>query len=99
MIGAGFTGLSTALHLAEHGANVVVPEAHEPGWGASGRNGGQVNPGLKWNPDDVEKEFGPELGSKLGRYFLCRHCYQLGHASHIEDERHRARFRLRDGRP
>ena len=66
VIGAGFTGLSTALHLAEHGANVVVPEAHEPGWGASGRNGGQVNPGLKWNPDDVEKEFGPELRQQAG---------------------------------
>ncbi len=67
VIGAGFTGLSTALHLAEQGANVVVLEAHEAGWGASGRNGGQVNPGLKWDPDDVEKEFGPELGGKLVR--------------------------------
>ena len=67
VVGAGFTGLSTALHLAEQGANVVVLEAHEPGWGASGRNGGQVNPGLKWDPDDVEKEFGPELGGKLVR--------------------------------
>lgn len=67
VIGAGFTGLSTALHLAELGANVVVLEAHEPGWGASGRNGGQVNPGLKWDPDEVEAEFGPELGGKLVR--------------------------------
>ena len=67
VIGAGFTGLSTALHLAEQGADVVILEAHEPGWGASGRNGGQVNPGLKWDPDDVDKEFGPELGGKLVR--------------------------------
>ena len=34
-------------------------EAHEPGWGASGRNGGQVNPGLKYDPDQIEKDFGP----------------------------------------
>jgi len=68
VIGAGFTGLSTALHLAEQGANVVVLEAHEPGWGASGRNGGQVNPGLKWEPDDVERTFGPDLGARLVRF-------------------------------
>ncbi len=68
VIGAGFTGLSTALHLAEQGADVVVLEAHEPGWGASGRNGGQVNQGLKWGPEDVEKAFGAELGGRLVRF-------------------------------
>ncbi len=40
IIGAGFTGLSAALHLAESGANVAVMDAQHPGWGASGRNGG-----------------------------------------------------------
>jgi NADPH-dependent 2,4-dienoyl-CoA reductase/sulfur reductase-like enzyme len=40
VIGGGFTGLSAALHLAENGVDVTVLEAHEPGWGASGRNGG-----------------------------------------------------------
>ena len=40
-------------------------ESHEPGWGASGRNGGQVNPGLKWDPDQVEKDFGPDLGKRM----------------------------------
>lgn len=40
IIGAGFTGLSAALHLAENGVDVVVLEANQPGWGASGRNGG-----------------------------------------------------------
>jgi glycine/D-amino acid oxidase-like deaminating enzyme len=65
VIGGGFTGLSTALHLAEGGAEVAVLEAHEPGWGASGRNGGQVNPGLKWDPDTIERDFGPDLGGRM----------------------------------
>lgn len=46
VIGAGFTGLSTAIHLCESGVEVVVVEAAEPGWGASGRNNGQVIPTL-----------------------------------------------------
>jgi glycine/D-amino acid oxidase-like deaminating enzyme len=65
VVGGGFTGLSTALHLAEKGVDVVVLEAHEPGWGASGRNGGQVNPGLKHDPDTVEADFGPDLGARM----------------------------------
>jgi glycine/D-amino acid oxidase-like deaminating enzyme len=65
IVGGGFTGLSTALHLAEKGAKVVVLEAEEPGWGASGRNGGQVNPGLKHDPDTVERDFGPDLGGRM----------------------------------
>jgi glycine/D-amino acid oxidase-like deaminating enzyme len=65
VVGGGFTGLSTALHLAEKGANVVLLEAEEPGWGASGRNGGQVNPGLKHDPDTVERDFGPDLGRRM----------------------------------
>lgn len=47
VIGGGYAGLSAALHLAERGASVAVLEAREPGWGASGRNGGQVIPGFK----------------------------------------------------
>src|SRR5258707_1264912 len=65
VIGGGITGLSTALHLAEQGAKVVLLEAEEPGWGASGRNGGQVNPGLKHDPDEVERQFGKELGGRM----------------------------------
>ena len=42
VVGAGFTGVSTALHLAEKGYDVVVVEANRIGWGASGRNGGQL---------------------------------------------------------
>lgn len=65
IIGAGYTGLSSALHLAGRGASVAVLEAKEPGWGASGRNGGQVNPGLKYDPDQIEKDFGSEMGRKM----------------------------------
>src|ERR1700733_610009 len=65
VIGGGFTGLSAALHLAERGVDVAVLEAHEPGWGASGRNGGQVNPGLKHDPDVVERDFGSDLGRRM----------------------------------
>lgn len=68
IIGAGYTGLSAALHLAEHGAQVVVIDAGEPGWGASGRNGGQVIPGLKFDPDELEQLFGPELGPRVVRF-------------------------------
>ena len=44
VIGGGFTGLSTALHLREAGVDVAIVEAMEPGLGASGRNNGQVIP-------------------------------------------------------
>jgi glycine/D-amino acid oxidase-like deaminating enzyme len=46
VIGAGFTGISAALHLAERGYNVHVIEANKVGWGASGRNGGQMIGGI-----------------------------------------------------
>lgn len=65
IVGGGITGLSTALHAAEAGATVVLMEAEEPGFGASGRNGGQVNPGLKLDPDAVERDFGPDLGRRM----------------------------------
>jgi glycine/D-amino acid oxidase-like deaminating enzyme len=54
IIGAGFTGLSTALHLREAGVDVAIVEAAEPGWGGSGRNNGQVIPTLtRPDPDDI----------------------------------------------
>lgn len=54
IIGAGFTGLSAALSLREAGVNVAVIEAMEPGWGASGRNNGQVIPTLsRPDPEDI----------------------------------------------
>jgi glycine/D-amino acid oxidase-like deaminating enzyme len=68
VVGGGVTGLSTALHLAGQGAKVVLLEAEEPGWGASGRNGGQVNPGLKLDPDTVERDHGKELGARMNAF-------------------------------
>ena len=59
VIGAGFTGLSTALHLREAGIDVTVVEAAEPGWGASGRNNGQVIPTLsRPDPEDIIAKHG-----------------------------------------
>jgi glycine/D-amino acid oxidase-like deaminating enzyme len=59
VIGGGFTGLSTALHLREAGVDVAIVEAMEPGWGASGRNNGQVIPTLsRPDPDDVVAKHG-----------------------------------------
>jgi glycine/D-amino acid oxidase-like deaminating enzyme len=65
IIGGGFAGLSTALHLAEQGTDTIVLEAREPGWGASGNNGGQLNPGLKLDPDTIEATFGADLGRRM----------------------------------
>jgi hypothetical protein len=67
IVGAGYTGLSCALALADAGRRVVVLEAQEIGHGASGRNGGQVIPGLKHDPADLVARFGRERGEALVR--------------------------------
>ena len=55
VIGAGFTGISTALHLAERGYNVHVVEENKVGWGASGRNGGQMIGGISGEAELIRK--------------------------------------------
>jgi glycine/D-amino acid oxidase-like deaminating enzyme len=65
VIGGGYCGLSAALHLAEQGADTILLEAREPGWGGSGRNGGQVIPGLKYDPAELRAKFGEEHGRRL----------------------------------
>ncbi|TXH38028.1 MAG: FAD-binding oxidoreductase [Rhodospirillaceae bacterium] len=65
VIGGGFVGLNAALRLLERGHQVVVLDASEPGWGASGRNGGQIIAGLKYDPDKLKSLFGPDLGGRM----------------------------------
>lgn len=65
IIGAGYTGLSTAVHLGEQGIQAIVLEARSIGWGASGRNFGQVVPYLKHHPEVLIKRFGPKIADRL----------------------------------
>jgi glycine/D-amino acid oxidase-like deaminating enzyme len=60
VIGGGFTGVNTALELAERGLSVVLLEAQRIGWGASGRNGGQLIRGLGHDVSGVERWVGKE---------------------------------------
>ncbi len=65
IVGGGYTGLSCALHLAEAGARVVLLEAGDIGAGASGANGGQVNPGLRVSRARLTERFGAERGTAI----------------------------------
>ncbi|MDU9004820.1 NAD(P)/FAD-dependent oxidoreductase [Sedimentitalea todarodis] len=65
VVGAGYTGLSAALHLAEAGMDVVLLDAHRVGFGASGRNGGQLGSGQRLNQDGLEKLLGDAEAAKL----------------------------------
>ncbi|WP_374487834.1 NAD(P)/FAD-dependent oxidoreductase [Zoogloea sp.] len=67
IIGAGYTGLSSALHLAEAGFKVVVLEAARVGWGASGRNGGQLVHSYSRDMDVIEARHGQDAARALGR--------------------------------
>lgn len=65
IVGGGYTGLSTALHLAEAGFKVVLLEAHRVGFGASGRNGGQLGSAQRMDQEDLEKLVGRDDAAKL----------------------------------
>ena len=92
VIGGGFTGLSAALNLAEHGLDVVLLEAERVGFGASGRNGGLIGSGQRHDVLDLEKQFGPERARQL---------WDFGEAAkqEIRDrvKRHRIRCVLQNG--
>lgn len=68
VVGAGFQGLSAALHAARAGLSVQVIEAGDIGAGASGVNGGQVIPGLKQDPATLRSLFGEEAGRRLNDF-------------------------------
>ncbi len=65
VVGAGYTGLSAALHLANKGLDVAVLDAHRAGFGASGRNGGQVGTGFNMDQPALEKRCGPDTARLL----------------------------------
>ena len=65
VIGGGFTGLSAALHLAEAGRDVILLDAQRVGFGASGRNGGQLGSGQRQDQETLEKMVGPDHARQL----------------------------------
>jgi gamma-glutamylputrescine oxidase len=65
VVGGGFTGLSAALACAEQGLSVILLEAETIGFGASGRNGGQLIPGLRWSMREIDAEFGRERAKAI----------------------------------
>lgn len=66
VVGAGFTGLRASLMLAEAGVDTIVIDAQDVGWGASGRNGGQVNPMMPHHsPDEINNLVGNDFGSRI----------------------------------
>ena len=65
VVGGGYTGLSAALHLARAGRDVVLVDAHRVGFGASGRNGGQIGSGQRQEVDWLERQFGADTARRL----------------------------------
>jgi len=66
IIGAGYTGLSSAIHLAEQGFKVVILEGSRIGFGASGRNGGQIVHSYSRDMDFIERNYGKDTGDAMG---------------------------------
>ncbi len=102
VVGGGFTGLSSALHLAQRGYRVVLVEAQRVGFGASGRNGGQVAADQRLDQDDLEQMVGLDharrlwdLGresAQLVRDLDAAHGCNAGWTPGIIHAAHRARF-------
>ncbi|MCX5518164.1 FAD-binding oxidoreductase [Kaistia defluvii] len=65
IVGGGYTGLSAALHLAEAGIDTILIEAEKVGWGASGRNGGQLHTGQRRDQEWLEKRLGKPAALEL----------------------------------
>ncbi len=102
IIGAGFSGLSSALHLSELGYKVCVLDAHRVGWGASGRNGGQVGSGQRIGQDEAEKLVGFEHAKRgfdigveaagLVRDLIKKHKINCAYKRGIIEAMHRPRY-------
>lgn len=92
VVGGGFTGLSAALSAAEAGYSVVLLEAKRIGWGASGRNGGQMIPGMRWSATDLLDEFDKERARGLIALGL-----EAGERVRARIARHGIACDLRDG--
>ena len=102
IVGAGFSGLSSALHLSELGYKVCVLDAHRIGWGASGRNGGQVGSGQRLEQGDLEDligferakqafEIGVDAGN-LVRSLIKEHNIDCAYKEGIIEAMHRKRY-------
>ncbi len=102
VIGAGFSGLSSALHLAERGFKVCVLDAHRVGWGASGRNGGQVGSGQRVGQMELEQLVGDSLARQafdIGieaantvRSLIKKHKIKCAYQDGVIHANHRSRF-------
>lgn len=102
IIGAGYTGLSAALHLANRGYDVVLLEARKPGWGASGRNGGQLCSGQRkdqlWLRETVGKDVARQLwqlaedAKKLAKSLIAEHGIQCDLKPGIAHPDHKAAY-------
>lgn len=102
VVGAGYTGLSTALHLAERGFDVALLDAHCVGWGASGRNGGQLGSGHRIDQDALERLVGDgaarqlwelaESAKETVRELIHRHAIECDLTSGALYTDHRSRF-------
>ncbi|SLN16154.1 NAD(P)/FAD-dependent oxidoreductase [Pseudooctadecabacter jejudonensis] len=102
VVGGGYSGLSAALHLAQAGMDVVLLDAQRVGFGASGRNGGQVGTGQRIGQDDLEKIAGLEHARALWglslesvhlvRDLIAKHDMACGWSDGIIEADHRAKF-------
>lgn len=102
VVGGGFTGLSAALHLAERGYDVILLDAQRVGFGASGRNGGQVGTGQRLDQDTLEGMVGKSQARALWdlslesvaltRDLAARHAPEAGFAPGIIHAAHKPRY-------
>jgi gamma-glutamylputrescine oxidase len=102
IVGAGFTGLSAALHLAGRGYDVILLDAHRVGWGASGRNGGQVGTGQRLDQEALEAMLGRDHARALWdlaqesvaltRALAAEHAPEAGWGQGVIHACHRARL-------